>query len=227
MARNAVFFFVAFLLSTLIAFWPTYFTRMEQMASWRVHAHGAFLFAWLLLLIAQGWLIRNRRGAWHRALGKVSYVLAPLVVISALVLEHDVVVKAAGKYNDETLYFAYVIVALLTLFVLSYVLGIVHRRTPALHMRYMICTALTMVDPVFARIVDVRLGISFGPGQMITYALVDAILLWLAFNDRNTPNRVFAKMLAAFVVIQVSTFFLYKAAWWPDVVAWFALLPMP
>ncbi len=227
MVRNAVFFFIAFLLAALIGFWPTYFIRMEQMASWRVHAHGAFLFGWLFLLIAQGWLIRNRRGAWHRALGKVSYVLAPLIVISALVVEHGVVVKAAGQYNDETLYFAYVIVALLLLFVLSYANAIIHRRTPALHMRYMLCTALVMVDPVFARIVDVRLGIGFGPGQMITYTLVDAILLWLAFNDRNTPYRVFPKMLVAFIVVQLPTFFLYKAAWWPDVVAWFAALPIP
>ena len=227
MARNAVFFFIAFLLAAMIGFWPTYFTRMEEMASWRVHAHGALLFGWCLLLIAQAWLIRDRRGSWHRALGKVSYLLALLIVISALVVEHGVLVKAAGKYNDETLYFAYVIVALLILFVLSYVRAIVHRRTPALHMRYMMCTALTMVDPVFARIIDVRLGIGFGVGQMITYTLVDAILLWLAFNDRDTVYRVFPKMLVAFVLVQLPTFFLYKAAWWPAIVAWFASLPIP
>ena len=227
MARNAVFFFIAFLLAAIIGFWPTYFTRMGEMASWRVHAHGALLFGWCLLLIAQAWLIRDRRGAWHRALGKVSYVLAPLIVISTLVVEHGVLVKAAGKYNDETLYFAYVVVALLILFVLSYARAIAHRRTPALHMRYMMCTALTMVDPVFARIIDVRFGIGFGTGQMITYTLVDAILLWLAFNDRDTGYRVFPKMLVAFVLVQLPTFFLYKAAWWPAILAWFASLPMP
>ena len=227
MARNAVFFFVAFLFAAIIGFWPTYFTRMGEMASWRVHAHGAFLFAWCLLLIAQAWLIRDRRGTWHRMLGKVSYVLAPLIVISALVVEHGVLLKAAGQYNEETLYFAYVIVALLILFVLSYALAIVHRRTPALHMRYMMCTALTMVDPVFARIIDVRFGIGFGAGQMITYAMVDAILLWLSFNDRDSPVRVFPKMLAAFALLQLPTFFIYKAAWWPEIVTTFASLPMP
>lgn len=227
MARNAVFFFVAFLLAALIGFWPTYFTRIEEIASWRVHAHGALLFGWCLLLITQAWLIRDRRGTWHRALGKVSYVLAPLIVVSTLVVEHGVLVKAAGQYNEETLYFAYVIVALLVMFVTAYALAIVHRRTPALHMRYMICTALTLIDPVFARIVDVRLGIGFGAGQMITYALVDAILLWLSFIDRNTPYRVFPKVLAAFVLVQLPTFFFYKTAWWSDVVAWVAALPLP
>lgn len=227
MARNAVFFFVAFLLAAIIGFWPTYFTRMGEMASWRVHAHGAFLFGWCLLLIAQAWLIRDRRGAWHRVLGKVSYVLAPLIVISTLVVEHGVLHKAAGQYNEETLYFAYVIVALLVLFVLSYALAIIHRRTSALHMRYMMCTALTMVDPVFARIIDVRFGIPFGAGQIITYTLVDAILLWLCYLDRNTTYRVFPKMLAAFVLVQLPTFFIYKTLWWPVIVAWFSALPIP
>lgn len=227
MVRNAVFFFVAFLLAAVIGFWPTYFTRMGEMASWRVHAHGVILFGWCLLLIAQAWLIRDRRGAWHRVLGKVSYLLAPLIVLSTLVVEHGVLVKVAGQYNEEALYFAYVIVALLTLFVLTYGLAIAHRRTPALHMRYMICTALTMVDPVFARIVDVRLGIGFGAGQMITYALVNAILLWLCFIDRHTQYRVFPKILVAFVLMQLPTFFFYKTAWWSNVVAWFASLPIP
>ena len=227
MARNAVLFFAAFLLSAIVGFWPTYFTRMEAMASWHVHAHGALLFGWCLLLIAQAWLIRDRRGAWHRALGKVSYLLAPLIVITTLVVEHGVLVRAAGQYNAETLYFAYVIPALLVPFVLAYGLAIVNRRTPALHMRYMICTPLTLVDPVFARILDVRFGIGFGPGQMITFAFVDAILVWLCLNDRHTKYRVFHKMLALFVLLQLPTFFFYKTAWWPGVVAWFAGLPIP
>ncbi len=227
MARNAVFFFSAFLLATLIAFWPTYFTRLESIASWRVHAHGALLFAWCLLLIAQGWLIRDRRAAWHRALGKLSWLLAPLIVVSSLAVEHASLARAAGAYNEEALYFAYVIPALLALFALSWGLAMFHRRTPGLHLRYMICTPLTMIDPVFARILGVHFGIDFGPGQMITYALVDAILLWLCFIDRHTRYRVFHGMLIAFVLLQLPTFFVYKMAWWNGVATWFAGLPIP
>lgn len=227
MARNAVFFFAAFLVAAIIGFWPTYFTKLESMASWRVHAHGALLFAWCFLLIAQAWLIRSRHADWHRALGKVSYLLAPLIVVSALVVEHGTLVRAAGKYDAETLYFAYVIVALLAVFVMAYTLAIVHRRTPALHMRYMICTLLVMVDPVFSRIIDIQLGIGFGTGQMITYTFIDAILLWLCLTDRHTRYRMFHIMLAAFVLVQIPTFFLYKTAWWPGVVAWYVKLPLP
>lgn len=50
---------------------------------------------------------------------------------------------------------------------------------------------------------------------------------WLAFNDRDTGHRVFPTMLVAFVLVQLPTFFLYKAAWWPAIVGWFASLPIP
>jgi hypothetical protein len=36
------------------------------------------------MLIVQPWLIRSRRRDIHRVIGRVSFVLAPLVVISAL-----------------------------------------------------------------------------------------------------------------------------------------------
>ena len=227
MARNVVFFFTAFLLAAFIGFWPTYFTRMETVASWRVHAHGALLFGWCFLLIAQAWLIRDRRGAWHRALGKVSYLLVPMIVVSTLVVQHGALLRAAGQYDAEALFFAYLVPALLTVFVIAYGLAIRHRRNTALHMRYMICTLLAMVDPVFARIIGVHFGIGYGTGELITFALVDAVLLWLCFIDRDTRYRVFHRMLAVFVVAEVPAFFIYKTAWWPVVVAWFAGLPIP
>ena len=226
MARNVVFFFAAFLLAAFAGFWPTYLTRMGEMASWHLHAHGALMLGWCLLLVAQAWLIRDRRGALHRNLGKVSFLLVPLIIISSVVVEHRSLARAAGNYDLEALFFAYLILALLFVFVLAFTLAIVHRRTMALHMRYMICTPLTMFDPVFARILDVRFGIQFPVQQMITFAMIDAILLSLCYLDRNTPYRAFHRMLAAFVAVQVPAFFVYKTSWWADAVAWFAGLPI-
>ena len=226
MARNVVFFFSAFLLATFVAFWPTYFTRINTMPSWHVHAHGAIMLSWLLLLIAQAWLIRIRRGPVHRILGKVSFLLVPLIVISSFAVEHASLVRAAGKVDLEALFFAFLIVALMFAFLFAFALAMVHRRDKALHMRYMICTPLSMFDPVFARIIDVRFGIGYPVTQMFTFAMIDAILLWLCWLDRNTPYRAFHKMLAVFVAVQIPALLVYKTAWWAYAVAWFAGLPL-
>ena len=227
MARNVVFFFAAFLAAAFVGFWPTYFTRIGAIASWRVHAHGLLMLGWCLLLIAQAWLIRDRRGSLHRSLGKLSFLLAPLIVISSVAVEHGSLLRSTGKNVPESLFFAYLTTALVLIFALAFTLAIVYRRTAALHMRYMICTPLAMFDPVFARILDVRLGIGYPTGQLITFAVIDAILLWLCYLDRNTPYRAFQRMLAAFVAVQIPAFFIYKTTWWPNIVAWFVALPIP
>lgn len=226
MARNAVFFFAAFVVAAFIGFWPTYLVRISEVPSWRVHAHGALMLAWCLLLVAQAWLIRAQRRPWHRALGKVSFVLVPLILLSSVVVEHGSLVRDGAKISQESLFFAYLIIALLVTFVVAFALAIMHRKTVALHMRYMICTPLAMLDPVFARILAVRLDIGYPTGQMITFAMIDGILLWLCYLDRNTPYRAFHRMLALYVVVQIPAFFLYKTAWWAGAVAWFAALPI-
>jgi hypothetical protein len=224
MARNAVFYFVAFLASAFVGFWPTYFLRIGEIPSWRVHFHGALMLAWCLLLIAQAWLIRAQRRPWHRQLGKVSFVLVPLILLSSVVVEHASLVRDGAKISEESLFFAYLIIALLAAFVVAFALAIVHRKTVSLHMRYMICTPLAMLDPVFARILGVRFEIGYPTGQIVTFAMIDGILLWLCFLDRNTSYRAFHRMLAVYVVVQIPAFFLYKTTWWAESVAWFARL---
>ncbi|MEO8102014.1 MAG: hypothetical protein ABI790_05780 [Betaproteobacteria bacterium] len=227
MVRTTYFFFAAFLIVAVIGFWPSYFGRITLEGEWRVHFHGAMMFGWCALLATQAWLIRTRRTRWHRTLGKVSFAWVPVMLLSTLILQRFRLEQAAGHYSTELLYFSYLMVALVALFVTCYGLAIVHRRTPALHMRYMICTPLPMIDPIVARMLSQYLGIDFPEMQVITFALTDAILLWLSVKDWPTGQRVFPRVLVLFVLMELPVFFVYKTAWWPAVAAWFATLPLP
>ena len=75
----------------------------------------------------------------------------------------------------------------------------------ALHSRFMVCTALTLINPVF-----VRLLIWIYPTppflyQWITFGLTDAVFLALIWRDRHTRagRWVFAAMLLVFVASQL------------------------
>ena len=70
---------------TLIAFWPGYLMRLDD-SPWQVHFHGVTGLAWILLLIAQSMLASRRRFDLHRRLGKVTYVLAPLVLLGGFMV---------------------------------------------------------------------------------------------------------------------------------------------
>lgn len=217
MARHAVFAFAALFIAALFAFWPTYFTRLGSVAGWVVHAHGFLLFVWCLMLIAQAGLMRAGQRDAHRALGKGSYVLMPLVLISSLAVEVNAL-RRGGALNAEALFFAYLIPALVLQLGVAWVQGIRHRANAALHSRYMICTALPLIDPIFARLLGVYLEMPFGAGQVVTFLMMDTLLIWLAWRDRLSGIRVYWVMLAFFVVVQLPAFWIYQTAGWAAVV---------
>ena len=226
MYRASPFFFLALLLLALPAFWPSYFFPKKYESDWHVHLHGIAMFLWMVLLIVQASLIRARNFPVHRALGKASFVLVPVIIVSTLLLANH---RMRGGLNSELIYFFYVQLALLVQFTVAYSLAIFERRTPAAHMRFMSCTALALVDPILARVLANHLGIEPPLLQAITYGFVDAILVVLVVLDKLGGHyaRVYPAMLALFVATQVPTFFVMASQEWLKFTQAFARLPLP
>jgi uncharacterized membrane protein len=224
--RRSVFYIAGLFLLAIPAFWPTYLNPPKVEADWHVHVHGIAMFLWFALLITQSSLIRSNNRALHRQIGKLSYALVPVIVASTFLLANY---RMRQGLNEELLYFFYLQVALMAVFVFAYSLAIRQRRSPAMHARYMVCTALAVLDPIVARILFNGLGTDYPYAQLATFGIVDAILLWLMLRDRREGNglEVFPTMLGAFVAIQVPTFFLYKTPAWRAFTEGFAALPLP
>ena len=87
--RHSARFFALFLALTVLAFWPSYFARLFEQPNLWFHAHGVVLTLWLVLLVVQAQLIRTHRRGLHRLLGKLSFVLAPAVVVITTVFIHQ------------------------------------------------------------------------------------------------------------------------------------------
>ena len=227
MQRVTVYYFTALLALALAAFWQTYFFPPKHEGDWHVHLHGVAMFAWVVLMIAQAWLVRTRRLRIHRALGKVSYGLVPLLVLSTVLLAHYRL-RTQGP-GDELLYFLAVQLGLLVVLVVAYALAMANRRQPALHARYMVCVALTLVDPIVARLLYFTFGSAPPLMQVATYGMVDAILLALIAADlrANQRPRVYPAMLALFVAAQLPTFVAPGTAAWRGFAQAFAALPLP
>ena len=79
-------YFTALLVITFVAFWPSYFAPGIANSSRYVHFHAATAAAWMAMLIIQPWLIRTYRFDIHRALGRVAFILVPLVLAGMLLL---------------------------------------------------------------------------------------------------------------------------------------------
>src|ERR1051326_3093696 len=159
MGKIASIIFAASVPLVVLAFWPLYLSRPFASVDRFTHLHAVAGSLWLALLIAQPALIHARRFAAHRLLGRISYALAALFAVSSVLLSHYRLTsmnEATFATNGSAHFLPFYATIV---FVLAYGLGLWFRRSPAVHGRFMLCTAIPLVDPVLGRV----LGFYFRP----------------------------------------------------------------
>ena len=174
--------------------------------------------------------VRIRRGERrvHRLVGKASYVVVAAITVSSLALANQQLnlrgVTGPGKY------ILMLQVLILAQFLVFYALAIWNRKRSDKHARYMICTALPLIDPIFARILMAYILTpdGFWMIQYLTFGLTNLILLALVAWDWHASRRtdVFLPMLAVIVVLQIPVLLMTDLPAWHAFSSWFIALPI-
>lgn len=190
----------ALLLLALAGFWPSYVSHIG-MADALTHLHAGLMLAWFGMLFAQPWLVRTRRLALHRQLGKVSYVLVPALVLTCVALSQVRMAAVQPQGFGFQCLVLYLGLAASVIFAMFWGLAIRHRHDVALHARYMVGTALVLIDPALARLLA-TLAPQLGPGVLwVSYGLLFVILGVLIWRDRGRHGqRAFVFQLGVFVL---------------------------
>ncbi len=232
MYKNSAFYFIGLFFVALIGFWQSYFSKFFDGVKFNsidgyIHFHAATMVLWITLLITQALLIRFKHNSWHRLLGRFSFVLVPLVIISLILLAHSQIVLGDYGVTYNRLYILFLQLSLLVIFVIAYVLAMINRKTPARHARYMIATSLTLIDPAVARLPINLPDIPFSY-QVYTFSLIDLILVILIIAEyrQQRGREVFPIMLAIFVFFQWLNLTWTRSEWWDNFALWFAMLPL-
>jgi hypothetical protein len=228
--RNSPWVFTAFAAAVLVAFWPSYFSRLAAQPTFHAHTHGLAMTAWCALLIAQGWLVRRGDRALHRRLGLVSYVLVPVVAVATLAFVHF---RMQGRpLGSVQLHSLALMVNAVVAFVAIYALAMYHRHVPATHARCMICTIFPLFTPVTDRIIARHVPsivplvprIDGAPILPVAgFVLTDAILIALwAWDWRwGRGSNAFPVALGILAVYHVSVLTLHRLPAWRTFGDWF------
>lgn len=212
----------------LIAFWPSYLAKPASATDALTHLHAGLMVVWFGLLIAQPLLIRAGYRAAHRALGRVSFVVVPLLVLVALAVVHlRAATMSDANFATEGHSF-YLPLRSTVLFAVAYGLAMVHRGRMPLHARYMGCTAVALIDPVVARLIGFNLPPlpedSWYP--VIGFALSDLVLIVLWSRSALEGRRAYAVMLAWYVAFDLIGIAAWQSPLWLAAVGWYRALPL-
>lgn len=209
--RNVGYFLLALLPIFIAGFWIPYLSeipRFDPGITVPVHLHALLLFAWIVLLVVQPLAIRNGAFGLHRSLGRISYVLMPLIVVSALAMIHKEYHEhlAGGMRARDALAAEFLSTCQLGLLGIFYCSAIYHitRRGVAAHMRYMICVALVLLPAGLARTFGYWFDVRQSLSQTYCLLVIDLCLIGLVWFDRarHLPARPYIQALTAYVVIE-------------------------
>ncbi|MDX1626007.1 MAG: hypothetical protein R3323_05795 [Wenzhouxiangellaceae bacterium] len=212
-ARTAVFWFIALLAILLMGFWRTYFSVIFGEMHPTHHLHSAAMLGWVLLLIHQAWRIRGRNLPAHRKVGQLSWIIAPLVVITGSWVTLHNIANFSDPASAPAMSIFWLGWASVIVFGILFAMAMKHRKNPQYHGRYMIATALVFLIPGLGRAVSQYLptiGLQ-APSfyQMLFVPLLISLLL-IAYEWRTDRVR--------------SPFIVFSVLWGLTLLLW-VLLP--
>ncbi|PWT74650.1 MAG: hypothetical protein C5B59_10625 [Bacteroidetes bacterium] len=202
-------FFVAILVGVAFGFYKSYIIFFPSFSNFQFvdHFHGAMMLIWLLFLIIQPLLIKTGRIQIHKAIGRTSYIVAPLLAISIFLVARLQYHKflATTPLKEATAVIGLSIPPLIA-FAIFYSLAIANKGNTPSHLRYMIATALLMIPPGIGRVLMNYFHVPFPVAVSSTYYFTIAIAaIFLAFDvikKRNyRPNMIVLVVLVLTVFV--------------------------
>ena len=173
--KNTGYFMLLLIPLVILGFYKTYFSHFPDfnenstLTHSRVtifhHLHATLATLWILLLIIQPLLIRYGKFKIHKTIGKISYFIFPLLILSFIPLIFRIL---QTNYPIS----AYVPISNSLLLILFYSLAVYNRKNTPQHMRYMIGTATVFLGPTIARIGTNIIGLQPKTSNNTVYIIV-------------------------------------------------------
>lgn len=194
------------------------------------HFHALAGALWLGMLIAQPIAIQYHRYALHKFIGRISHLLAPMFVIASILLSHHRLLSMDESTFAAEGFAHYLPLYASVVFGVAYALGIVYRKLPEVHGRFMLLTAMPMIDPVLGRIMFFYFPPLPHPlaYQAVTFSvatLIAAILVF-SYRTRSSAGRALIAFFLFYLILEIGWFTITGTSAWLNFVSWYRALPL-
>jgi len=206
--RNTSIFIILVIIGVQWGFYKNYSSEFPNFIDKTniIHIHGALLMSWLVLLIVQPLLIKTGRTQLHRTIGKVSYVLGPLIIIFLFLVGKGSYWRSFGKFSEHDI-LAFIVLDSrgLISFAIFWALAMLYRKDSASHMRYMIATGILAIGPGVGR--GLINSFAVEPGTALTITdLIDLAIVGFLLGYDIYKKKNYKPFLVVFIVFLIGAF---------------------
>jgi len=216
--KNVSYFVMAILAVVIWGFFRTYFGLFPAFKGIGnvQHFHGLMMLLWFALLISQPLLISYNKPELHRAIGKSSYVLVPLILLSIFLVARMGYLRNAATFPHPVNVGGLALnIPAIFGFAAIYLLAMTNKKNTAYHMRYMIATAVLLIGPGVGRAAIIYGGMPFPKGVEVALIVTDALCAGLLLFDiiKRRPYKPYLISFLIFIALHLCWEF-QMAAWW-------------
>jgi hypothetical protein len=234
--HNLGYWFLLFIVLVFAGFYHTYFSVLFQPVKPVIHFHFVLMAIWIAMLIVQPFLIKYKKPALHRLIGRISYVVVPLLLFTTFILIRneyydsisdlekrivpgqsplstaEILKQAAAQQGLALFYFIW--------FLVFYLLAIKNKKKSSVHARYMLATSLSLLGPTVDRMIFFVFKMDKLPGslpiELVAFCMADAVLAVLLLKDyrENRPVKILLTALFIYIIGQALYFSLPGTQIW-------------
>lgn len=181
-------------LIVLMGFAPTYYlSSVFGPRHWPllVHVHAALFTAWVGVLLAQATLVRVGLMHIHRLVGMSALLLAIAMLPIGTLVAIGAARRGVAPAGIDPLTFMIVPLGALVVFAVLVVTGILNRRRPEWHKRFMLIATFAILTPAIARLPVV------GQRPVVAFGLTGLLVVLVAARDYRLLGRIHPATLQA------------------------------
>lgn len=192
--KNTGYVFIILFVFVMVGFFKTYFSLFPGFnanITYVVHIHFVFLMSWIILLMLQPLLIRYKRYDAHRFVGRLTYFIAPAIVLSliSLMFKHYYDVDMRGWPIEDVIGRFYFQGVHTISFAVFYILAVVHKKNTYLHATYMIATGIVFIKPSLTRVLLHTTPMHYTIAETIVILFIDIVIISLLFYVKHKKQN--------------------------------------
>lgn len=173
--------FILIALISLAGFFNSYISKFPNLDEFPIliHIHFAAFLCWFILLIIQPVLIKQKKYRLHRKLGKLSYFLAPILVITILILVKIKVQRLLPVSESDATVNALIGLMDALSFSIYYIIAMVNKQNVRWHVAFILAASLIILNPGMARLFnEIKPGLGMLASIIVPFAVSIGIIIY-------------------------------------------------
>ena len=179
-SKNVLIFFCLVIVFTLAGFYNSYIRFLPDFNRFPIiiHLHFFAFLCWFALLIIQPVLIKKNKIEMHRRIGKLSYFLVPVLIITIALLIAQQVQRQLTTSKQDAAFTAMVGLLDILSFSIFYTIAMVNKKNIRWHVGFLLAATLIILNPGLSRLLNqIQPGLGLIVAALLPFVISISIII--------------------------------------------------